>query len=187
MLKYLFSAATLVIIFSAPLQAAQYKIDPAHSFVEFRIKHLGYSWLYGRFNRVEGTLNYDSENPQSSDITVEIDTTSVDTNHAERDKHLRSGDFLDVEKFPVATFKTTSFAATDKGGTLIGKLTLHGITQDVSIEVDKIGEGKDPWDGYRAGFSGTMNLLRADYGIAYNLGPAAETLELRLGIEGIRQ
>ena len=169
------------------LPAADYAIDTAHSFVEFRIKHLGYSWLYGRFNRFSGHFSYDADNPQASAISVSIDTASVDTNHAERDKHLRGSDFLDVAKYPEATFESTKYSGDAQSGTLEGILTLHGVTKPISIHLEKLGEGNDPWGGYRAGFIGTTTLTRRDFGISYNLGPASETMELELGIEGIRK
>lgn len=168
-------------------EAADYAIDTAHSFIEFRIKHLGYSWLYGRFNRFSGQFSYDPDNPEASAISVSIDAASVDTNHAERDKHLRGSDFLDVAKYPEATFESTKYTGNAQGGTLEGMLTLHGVTKPISIELEKLGEGKDPWGGYRAGFIGTTTLTRRDFGISYNLGPASESMELELGIEGIRK
>ena len=167
--------------------AADYEIDAGHSFVEFRIKHLGYSWLYGRFNRISGRFSHDPDNPQANAISVAIDPASVDTNHAERDKHLRSADFLDVATYPDASFESTGYTGDARSGTLEGNLTLHGVTKPVSIRLEKLGEGKDPWGGYRAGFIGTTTLTRKDFGISYNLGPASETMELELGIEGIRQ
>ena len=93
----------------ATASAADYEIDPAHSFIEFRIKHLGYSWLYGRFNRFSGGFSHDPADPSANRISVSIDPASVDTNHAERDKHLRNPDFLDVEKYPGAGFESTKY------------------------------------------------------------------------------
>lgn len=187
MYRTLIASITLGLVITTPLQAATYEIDPAHSFVEFRIQHLGYSWLYGRFNRVKGSLDYDTENPNDSKIELDIEPASIDTNHAERDKHLRGEDFLDVDKYPEAGFKSTAFTASDTGGTLEGQLTIHGVTKAVSIDVIKIGEGEDPWGGYRAGFEGSMELRRSDFDMGYQLGPASETMHFRLGIEGIRQ
>lgn len=170
--------------------AADYVIDTekAHAFVQFRIQHLGFSWLYGRFNTFDGTFSYDPQNAAANKAAVNIDVASIDSNHAERDKHLRSADFLDVEKFPQARFVSTSYQ--DKGdgkGVLSGNLTLHGVTKPVTIAVERIGEGKDPWGGYRAGFYGTTTLTLADFGITRDLGPASQTLELMLSVEGIRQ
>ncbi|MDH3976628.1 MAG: YceI family protein [Deltaproteobacteria bacterium] len=162
---------------------AQYKVDPTHSFVEFRIQHLGFSWLYGRFNDVSGAFSYDESKPGSSKFSVEIATDSVDTNHAERDKHLRGKDFLEVSKYPKASFKSKSF----DGRTLEGVLTLHGVSKRIKIDVSKVGEGKDPWGGYRVGFIGKIAFKKSDFGIDYNLGPAGEMIEFDLGIEGIRK
>ena len=167
--------------------AADYKIDPAHSFIEFRIKHLGYSWLYGRFDKISGEFSYDSGKAEASRFSVEVDPASIDTNHAERDKHLRNKDFLDVKKFPTSTFKSTRFTGNAAGGVLEGVFTLHGVSKTIKIDVEKVGEGKDPWGGYRAGFIGSMKLALKDYGITYNLGPASEVMELDLSIEGIRK
>lgn len=173
--------------FCLPARAAEYDIDLAHSFIQFRIQHLGYSWLLGRFNDFGGTLSYDADNPAASAINVTIDTESIDTNHAKRDKHIRSEDFLDVEKFPMAAFKSTGYTGDGNKGTLTGELTLHGVTKTISFDVSKIGEGDDPWGGYRAGFEGSTELVRADYGVSYNLGPASEKMELELYVEGIRK
>ncbi len=169
------------------VQAADFAIDPSHSFVRFKIQHLGYSWMWGGFNDVKGEFSYDSANPGGASIDLTIQTASVDTNHAERDKHLRSGDFLDVKKFPTATFRSRKFTPRGTGGTLEGELTLHGVTRAVVIEVEKIGEGPDPWGGYRAGFLGTTSLNRGDFGMPYDLGPGSESMEFELGIEGVRR
>ncbi|MFQ5586527.1 MAG: YceI family protein [Thermodesulfobacteriota bacterium] len=179
--------AAAIVAGGAPVSAAEYKIDPAHSFVEFRIKHLGYSWLYGRFNALSGEFSHDPAKPELSRISVAIDTYSVDSNHAERDKHLRSKDFLDIKKYPTATFKSTKYRGSAEEGVMEGVLTLHGVSKPIKIKVKKIGEGKDPWKGYRAGFIGTVTLTRRDFGIDYDLGPASETMEFDLGIEGIRK
>ncbi len=186
-LKTLFIAALAFGVLQAPAQAAEYELDPRHSFVEFRIQHLGFSWLYGRFNDVSGTYTYDAENPEASQIEIDIDPASIDTDDAERDKHIRSDDFLDVETYPSAGFKSTGYTGTAEEGTLEGELTLHGETRPVTIEVKKIGEGEDPWDGYRTGFFGTTTIDRRDFGMDYDLGPASWELELELSIEGVRQ
>ncbi|WP_372858646.1 YceI family protein [Pseudoalteromonas sp.] len=171
--------------------AADYIIDTkgAHAFVNFKIKHLGYSWLHGRFNTFDGQFNYDAKNPNASQISVNIDTASLDSNHAERDKHLRGGDFLNVSKYPQASFKSTviKFDQDGEEATVTGEFTLHGVTKTISFEIDKIGEGKDPWGGYRVGFEGETSLKLADYGIDYDLGPASTHVDIGLFIEGIRQ
>lgn len=166
---------------SVTAQAAEYAFDKkgAHQFIQFRVQHLGYSWLYGRFNDFDGTFSYDADKPNDSKVSVTINTSSVDSNHAERDKHLRSDDFLSVDKFPEAKFISTSF----DGKTLAGNLTLLGVTKPVSIDVEKIGEGKDPWGGYRAGFEGNTTFALADFGIK-GPGPKSANVEMILSVEG---
>lgn len=171
-------------------QAADYVIDTkdAHAFVQFRISHLGFSWLLGRFNDFSGNFTYDEERPEASRVEVTINTASIDSNHAERDRHLRNEDFLHVSRYPQARFVSTAFKPTGTDSAILtGQLTLRGVTREIEIEVDKIGQGTDPWGGYRAGFQGTTTLTLADYGITYDLGPAARQVELFLSIEGIRQ
>ena len=182
-------SAALVLSASAA-NAAEYIIDTkgAHAFVNFKIKHLGYSWLHGRFNTFDGEFNYDAEKPNASQIMVNIDTTSLDSNHAERDKHLRGKDFLNVDKYPTATFKSTNITFNDdNSGKVTGDFTLHGVTKSITFEIDKIGEGQDPWGGYRVGFEGETSLKLSDYGINYNLGPASTHVDIGLFIEGIRK
>lgn len=166
------------------VQAAEYAFDKkgAHQFVQFRVQHLGYSWLYGRFNDFDGTFSYDADKPEKTKVSATIDTSSVDSNHAERDKHLRSDDFLNVDKFPKATFTSTGF----DGKTLKGNLTLMGVTKPIEIAIEKIGEGKDPWGGYRAGFEGRTTFKMADYGIKKSLGPKSADVEMILSVEGVR-
>lgn len=171
-------------------QAADYVIDTekAHAFIQFRIKHLGYSWLLGRFNDFDGKFSYDEAKPAASKVEVDIKTASIDTNHAERDKHLRSDEFLGVGKFPQARFVSNGYKEnTDKSATLSGNLTLHGVTRAVTINVKPVGSGPDPWGGYRRGFEGSTTLKLADYAINYNLGPASTEVELFLSLEGIRK
>ncbi|MDE0390079.1 MAG: YceI family protein [Rhodospirillales bacterium] len=180
--------AATILAFTAPTaDAADYTIDSGHSFVQFKISHVGVSWMIGTFERISGSFTFDSEaGPEAQSITVEIDTASVDTNHAERDKHLRSADFLNVDDFPTATFVSAGYEGDAESGVMTGDLTLHGVTKPIAIAVEKVGEGKDPWGGYRAGFEGTVTITRKDFGMGYNLGPAAESMELLLFIEGTR-
>ena len=178
------------LVLPAQLLAEQYVIDTkgAHASIQFRIQHLGYSWLNGRFNTFSGSFEYDEKNPDKASIQVEIETASIDSNHAERDKHLRDKDFLHVEKFPKARFESTAFREKGDGtAVLTGNLTLHGVTKPVTIDVEHIGHGPDPWGGYRRGFEGTTRFALADYGIDYNLGPKSKEVELTLSVEGVRQ
>jgi polyisoprenoid-binding protein YceI len=171
-------------------RAEGYVIDTkdTHAFIQFRIQHLGYSWLYGRFNDFSGTFSFDEKDPGASKVEVVIKTASVDSNHAERDKHLRGPDFLDVGKYPEARFKGISYKPAGPGkATLAGELTLRGVSKVVVIDVTEIGHGRDPWGGYRRGFEGTTRLKLKDYGIRRDLGPASAEVELTLSVEGIRR
>jgi polyisoprenoid-binding protein YceI len=167
--------------------AADYELDTRHSFVQFRIQHLGFSWMYGRFNDISGSYTYDADNPEATAVEIDIDPASIDTNDAERDKHLRSEDFLDVDTYPSAGFKSTGYSGTAEEGTLEGELTLHGVTRPISIDVRKVGEGEDPWDGYRTGFIGTTTIDRRDFGMEYDVGPESWEIEFELNLEGVRQ
>ena len=180
----------ILLIAANPVSAADYVIDTkdAHASVKFKISHLGYSWLYGRFKTFSGTFSYDENNPSASKVSVEIDTSSVYTNHAERDKHLRCADFLQVAKYPKASFVSSSFQEQDNGKALLkGMLTLKGVTKPISINVTQVGAGKDPWGNYRRGFEGTTLLTLKEWDIKTDLGPASGQLEMILDVEGIRQ
>ena len=171
-------------------QAAEYTIDTqgAHAFIQFKIKHLGYSWLLGRFNTFGGEFSYDEANPSAATIRVEIDPASIDSNHAERDKHLRGDDFLDVKRYPESRFVSTAYRELGGGrGELKGDFTLRGVTRPMTIEVKQTGAGPDPWGGHRRGFEGTTRFALKDYGIDYDLGPASQEVELFLVVEGIRK
>jgi polyisoprenoid-binding protein YceI len=165
--------------------ASEYKIDETHSFVQFRTKHLGYSWLYGRFNVSSGTFTYDPAKPASSRITVDIDVVSIDSNHELRDEHLRDK-YLLAEKQPKASFTSTGYKGDASSGEVFGELVLNGVKKNVTIPVKKIGEGSDPWGGYRVGFEGNLTIDARDYGYTYQLGEQSFIVELQLGIEGVQ-
>ena len=175
---------------SGSLFAADYAIDKEgqHAFINFKTGHMGFSMLHGRFNDFDGSFSWDAENPEDSKVEVTINTASVDSNHAERDKHLRTGDFLNVDKHPQATFKSTSVEVTGDNTALVtGDFTFNGVTKPVVIDAVFIGEGEDPWGGYRAGFEGTTSFKLASYDVSMDLGPASAVVELDLTIEGVRK
>lgn len=184
-------AVSSIGLVTLPAVANTYEIDTkgAHASINFAVNHLGYSWLTGRFDTFSGEFTYDPAKPEASTVNVTIDTTSVNSNHAERDKHLRSADFLNVEKFPKATFVSTKIVTGDDKDEfdIVGDLTLNGVTKSITIEVDKVGEGKDPWGGYRAGFEGETEINMRDFNIKMDLGPASQTVKLELHVEGIKK
>ena len=178
-----------MVVMPAHARVEEYEIDTkgAHAFIQFRIMHLGYSWLHGRFNEFEGTFNIDRKDLTKSNVEVKIDPASIDSNHATRDKHLRGEKFLNVEEFPKAGFKSTSIKMIgDKQAIIKGDLTLHGVTKPVELKTELVGEGKDPWGGYRVGFESKVVLPLKDFGIDYDLGPASAKVEISLSIEGKR-
>ncbi|MDP3978498.1 MAG: YceI family protein [Pseudomonas sp.] len=192
MLKKTLAALALgtALLGAGQAMAADYAIDKQgqHAFVNFKISHLGYSWLYGTFKDFDGSFSFDDKNPQASKVSVTLNTASVDTNHAERDKHLRSDDFLSVDKHPTATFESTSVKSTGEGtADITGNLTLNGVTKPVVIAATFIGQGEDPWGGYRAGFAGSTTLKLKDFAIEKDLGPASSEVELIISVEGVRQ
>ena len=183
------SAFTLSTAVISQAYAAQesYSVDPAHSFVQFTIGHLGVSKTIGRFNKFEGNFQLDKDNAASSGIELTVDTASIDTNHQKRDDHLRSPDFLDVKQYPEMTFKSTGFEGSLSNGTLKGELTLHGVTKPVEFSLQQVGEGKDPWGGYRAGFSATTSVKRSDFGVTYFIPGVSDQTDISVFIEGIRK
>jgi polyisoprenoid-binding protein YceI len=193
-MKRLFLASAVSLALVGGAQAADhsgtYAFDKegAHQFINFRISHLGFSWLYGRFNDFDGQFVYDAANPENSSVTVTIDTASVDSNHGERDKHIRNEDFLYTGEYPQATFKSTGIRLDEEGeADIVGDLTLRGVTREVVLDAEMIGHGADPWGGYRMGFQAETELRLADFGIPTNLGPASEIVTLEISVEGIRQ
>lgn len=168
--------------------AADYVIDTkgAHASVNFKVSHLGYSFIKGRFNKFDGEFSYDPANVAASKVTVNVDTRSLDSNHAERDKHIRSSDFIDASKFSTATFTSTSVADKGNGNLEVkGELSLHGVTKPITIDAEFIGAGQDPWGGQRAGFYGTTRLELADFNIAV-MGTSSY-VDMELHVEGIQK
>jgi len=191
--KLLLIPAVFILFTSLHARASeQYVIDTRgmHAFITFKIKHLGFSWLQGRFDKFSGDFSYDKQNPANNQVSLSIDINSIDSNHAERDRHLKSERFFDADRFPQARFVSTGWKDLgDNKATLSGKFTLRGITQDIQIDVTQTGAGKDPWGGFRRGFEGTTTLQLADYKMKEGdtLGSAAGQVDIWLSVEGVRQ
>lgn len=154
--------------------ATMYKVDPEHTSVSFRVRHL-FTQVNGRFDKFEGQIVFDPAHPDQTKVQGSIDVASVNTNVEERDKDLRSPRFFDAEKHPKITFASMGVSGIDtskKSGKLNGKLTIHGVEKSVVLEVTYVGEGKDPWGNVRAGFSAHTTINRKDFGLTWN-----ETLE----------
>ncbi|MGC1783466.1 MAG: YceI family protein [Acidobacteriaceae bacterium] len=146
-----------------------YQIDPAHSSVHFSVRHLMLSNVRGEFGKVSGIVKYDPQSPENSSVEATIDASSINTRDAQRDGHLKSADFLDVEKFPTLTFRSRRISVEPGGGKVTGDLTVHGVTREITLEVEgPTPEMKDPWGKLRIGASATTKLDRKDFGIVWN-------------------
>ena len=168
--------------------AETYEIDAAHFTVIFKVRHLGVSNAYGRFNDFSGTIVADAGHPEKSSVEVTIKADSVDTANEKRDKHLRNQDFFNTKQFPVIIFKSTKVEKTgDKTGKATGDLFLHGVTRTVTVDLTFIGSGKDPWGGHRAGFEAAFAIKRSDYGMKYLLEGVGDEVHIIVSLEGTRK
>jgi len=148
---------------------ATYTIDPAHSHAQFSIRHMMISNVRGGFSSVKGTVEYDSDNPAATTIEAVIDASTIKTMDDQRDGHLKSADFLDVEKYPSIAFRSTGVTADGDEATVTGDLTIHGVTKPVTLKVEgPTAEGKDPWGNLRIGASATTKIKRSEFGLTWN-------------------
>lgn len=151
-----------------PALGAQYDIDPAHSAIGFKIKHLAISNVKGSFADFSGTFTFDAAAPATAAVEAVIQTASISTSNAKRDEHLLGPDFFDAAQFPTITFKSTGLTmSTATNGVLTGTLTMHGVTRDVTLAVEFNGAVTDPWGNDRVGFAATGTLNRQDFGLTY--------------------
>lgn len=178
----------------SPVFAANYKIDPDHTTVGFRIRHLAISTVPGRFTNFEGTFSFDPASIANSKAEAAIKVGSVNTEKTKRDDHLRSPDFFDAQKFPQMNFKTNKISPVSADEfDAIGDLTIKDITKPVTLRVKYEGAAKDPWGNERAGFSASTKINRKDFGLTWN--KALETggllvgddVDINLEVEGIKQ
>ncbi len=146
-----------------------WQIDRAHSDIFFTVRHMVISKVRGRFQKWDGTLQYDEENPGNSKVDITIDAASIDTNEPKRDAHLRSADFLNAEQHPTLTFKSTRVEPKGKDKFLVhGDLTIRNITKPVAIDVEHLGKAKDPWGQQKVLFSGKVSIQREEFGATWN-------------------
>lgn len=160
-----------------------YKIDPAHSSANFVVRHMMITNVRGGFSGVEGTIEYDPQNPTDARVEAVVNTSKINTLDENRDAHLKSADFLDAEKFPTMTFKSKKVTAAGEGEWKVtGDLTLHGVTKEVVLNVEgPTAEGKDPFGNVRIGASATTKIKRSDFGLTWNA--ALETGGILIGDE----
>jgi polyisoprenoid-binding protein YceI len=170
-----------VLLFAQTAFAAVYEIDPEHTSIGFKIRHL-FTNVRGTFDEYEGTIEYEPGKPDTWKAEATIQAASINTKVKERDKHLRSADFFDVEKYPSLIFKSTKVTeATENAAKLEGMLTVHGVEKPVVLDLEIHGAGKDPWGNVRAGFTATTKINRKDFGLTWN--QAVETGGVLVGDE----
>ena len=163
-----------------------YVVDKGHSSLQFKIKHMGVSYTHGRFNDFSGSFKFNLDNPAGCSIEIDVNTDSIDSNDDERDKHLRSAEYFNCEKFPSMSFKSTKIEKTGDAYRVTGNLTILAVTKSVTMRMKKVGEGKDPWGGYRMGFDGSLMIKRSEYGMTAKIPGIGDEVYLTLGIEGIK-
>jgi polyisoprenoid-binding protein YceI len=159
-----------------------WQIDNAHSEINFTVRHMMISNVRGRFENFTGEVNFDEQNPENTTVAVQIDASSINTREAKRDNHLRSQDFLYVEKYPYLTFRSKRVELTGKNrARLVGDLTVRDLTREVTLNVEYSGLAKSPWGTTSAGFSATGTLNRSDWNLTWN--QALETGGVLVGDE----
>lgn len=185
--KLLFAITAVVLSLagaSVSAQTSTWTIDPAHSSVNFTIRHMGVSNVHGSLTGVKGTVNYNEKDITKSSVESTIDATTISTGVEARDKHLKSPDFFDIDKYPAISFKSTSFTRTGGKLQLIGDLTLHGVTRSVTLDVDGPAPPQTGQDGKtRSGFSAEGILHRTDFGIGPKFGPAMVGDDVKFSID----
>ncbi|MFI8340685.1 YceI family protein [Streptomyces sp. NPDC085639] len=188
------AVATLEVDPALAALTGDYAIDPAHSSIGFTVRHAMVTNVRGAFTEHEGTLHLDGADPARSTATIEVKIASVDTGIADRDAHLRSGDFFDAEAFPLMTFRSTT-AATLGGDTyrITGDLTIKDVTRPLSIDLEFNGSATDPYGNERVGFEGSAEILRSDWGLTWNAALEAggvmvsDKVKLTFDISAIKQ
>ncbi len=180
-----------IILFSFPVLASAtetYKVDPTHSSIVFKIKHLKISNTYGHFNNISGTIIADKDVPGNSSVEISVNSNDIDTNNAKRDKHLKSLEFLNIGKFKTISFKSTNVKKISESSIEVtGNLTLLGTSKKKTVIVNYIGSGKDSWGGYRSGFETTFTIKRSDFGMNTMIGPIGDKVTVIVNVEGIKK
>lgn len=169
-------------------------IDPTHTVIGFHARHAMVAKVRGRFAEFEGSLTLDGATPANSSATLTVQTASIDTRTPDRDGHLKSADFLDVEQFPTLTFTSTAVTQkSDEHYVLTGDLTIKDVTRPVDIELTVTGVGPDPWGGTRIGFEGHTTISRKDYGLVWNVALegggvlVSDSVKIELDVEAVKQ
>lgn len=168
--------------------ADNYSLDISHTSIIFGISHFNYSYTYGRFNKAQGSFQWDDANPAASQFVLAIDAASIDTNDPKRDDHLRNADFFNANQFPQIVFQSTAVRSKGENNyDVVGNLTMHGVTKQVTLPVKKLGEGPGPYGKYRCGFFCQTTLNRSDFGMSGMLPNIGNQVAITISFEGLRQ
>ncbi len=174
------------------MAAQTWNIDPSHSHIQFAVRHMVISKVRGRFNKFSGSLSFDPAAPQSGSVQATIEVDSIDTTDEKRDGHLKSPDFFDAAKFSTLTFKSTGITGSGSDLKVTGDLTIHGVTKSVTLDVESLGGGKDPWGGERQGFSAKTTINRQEFGLTWSQTLetggllVGDKIEIELDIEAVK-
>lgn len=179
---------TLAALPSAAPAADKYGIDTVHSAVVYRVKHLNVGYAYGRFNDLGGSVDLDEQNPGACAFHLQIKADSIDTANSKRDGHLKGPDFLNVKEFPTISFKSTQVKlAKEKVYEVTGDLTLHGVTKSITVMVQHVGAGKDPFSGgQRTGFESNFRIRRSEFAMTGLQGPVGDEVDLLVSFEAVK-
>ncbi len=167
-------------------------IDPTHTTIGFSARHAMVAKVRGNFGEFSGTFTLDGSNPAGSSAELTAMTASIDTRNADRDAHLKSADFLDVESFPTLTFTSTSASGSGNSFVVTGDLTIHGVTKNVSVTFELLGVSTDPWGGVRIGFEGSTEISRKEFGLVWNTALetggvlVGDTVKIELDVEAVK-
>ncbi len=180
---------SLMGIFAFPAIAADtYKLDPDHTSIVFRVKHLGVGNVYGSFAGATGSFEYDENTPSNNAIEIQVSAVNIYTTVEKRDNHLRSPDFFHIKKYPKISFKSTSAKKIDNTSFQVsGELTLLDKKRPITIKVVQTGQGKDPWGNFRRGFETTFSIKRSDFGMGFMLNAASDEVQVTVSLEGIKK
>ena len=177
---------------AAGARAESFAVDPSHTSAVFSISHLGYSYTYGMFRKTSGAFEFDKADPAASSFNFALDVASVDTMDAKRDEHLRSADFFNARQFPQISFVSSRVdkSVGANGGevyNVTGKLTMHGVSKEVTLPLKYLGEGQGPYGNYRLGFICQTTLKRSDFGMNFMIGGIGDNVGVTISFEGIRK
>ncbi len=187
------AASCLLLTMTCESRADSYALDGSHTSIVFGISHFGYSYTYGRFNRTQGSFAWDNANPAASRFVVAIEAASLDSNDQKRDDHLRGADFFNVNQFPQIIFQSTSVRPAQQNNPqgnvydVVGNLTIHGVTKQVTLPMKKLGEGLGPYGKYRCGFYCQTTINRSEFGMTNMIPKIGDQVAITISFEGTRE